>query len=120
MARSDTVPASLVLDSSSFIDENAPADNTTTHGGIIEFKVPGKFIHFNTIEEYNAFDLKALEADKEMQARYKLPDLETAFHDNYFIMACFGDLKNYDFHYKIGTLQGTEKMQALKGKKLSK
>ena len=35
-------------------------------------------------------------------------------------MACFGDLKNYNYHYRIGLVQGTEKFQTLKGKKLSK
>jgi hypothetical protein len=35
-------------------------------------------------------------------------------------MICFGNLKNYDYHYTIGMVQGTEKFQTIKGKKLSK
>jgi hypothetical protein len=31
-----------------------------TTGGLIEFKVEGKFIHFNTIEDYNAFNWEYL------------------------------------------------------------
>ena len=35
-------------------------------------------------------------------------------------MACFGDLKNYDFHYKLAFVQGTERIETVKGKKLAK
>ena len=71
--------------------------------------MPGKFLHFNTIEEHNAFDFKEVVDSKELQEKYGLPDLESRIHDNYFIMACFGDLKYYDYHYRIGFVQGTEK-----------
>ena len=32
----------------------SPSVKHKTEGGILEFKIPGKFIHFNTIEEYQA------------------------------------------------------------------
>ena len=121
MPMNTTVAASLVVDGDSFVNEAGNADKQkTTTGGIIEFQVMGKFLHFNTIEEYNAFDFKTVAESKELQEKYGLPDLEKAIHSNYFVMACFGDLKNYDYHYWIGLVQGTEKFQTVAGKKLSK
>lgn len=115
------VAASLVLDGDSFVNEPESAERQmTTTGGIIEFQIMGKFLHFNTIEEYNAFHFNEVADSKELQEKYGLPDLEKMIHTNYFVMACFGDLKNYDYHYRIGMVQGTEKFQTLKGKKLSK
>ena len=35
-------------------------------------------------------------------------------------MACFGDLKNYDFYFKVALIQSTEKVETIKGKKLAK
>ena len=35
-------------------------------------------------------------------------------------MVCFGDLKNYDFHFKVALIQSTEKIETIKGKKLAK
>jgi len=60
-------------------------------------------LHFNTIEEFQGFDFRSLSADENMQKGYKLPDFGEIVSkgENYFIMACFGDLKNYDFHYKL-------------------
>ena len=115
-----TVAASLVLDGDSYINDTGAQEKQMTTGGIIDFALSGKFLHFNTIEEYNAFDFKELADSKELQEKCALPDLSSLIHKSYFVMACFGDLKNYDYHYKIGFVQGTEKFQTLKGKKLSK
>lgn len=74
-------------------------------GGLLEFILPGQLIHFNTIEEYQAFKWENIK-------------IETA--GNQFALVMFGDLKNYDFHYKFACLKGPEKFTSLKGKKLSK
>ena len=120
MPMNTTVASSLVLDGDSFINDQQAQEKQTTTGGIIDFQLPGKFLHFNTIEEYNAFQFSEVVDNKELQEKYGLPDLQGLIHSNYFVMACFGDLKNYDYHYRIGLVQGTEKFQTLKGKKLSK
>lgn len=39
---------------------------------------------------------------------------------NYFVFVCFGDLKNYDFYYRMAYVQSTEKFATTKGKKLKK
>jgi len=51
-----------------------------------------------------------------------LPNFEKTVADgqNYFIMVCFGDLKNYDFYFKLAFVQGDEKIETIKGKKLAK
>lgn len=41
-------------------------------------------------------------------------------HENYFVFTCFGDLKNYDFFYRVSLVQGSEKIKTTKGKKLKK
>ena len=87
-------------------------------GGLIKFRVPGKFLHFNTIEEYTAFDLSSLNSE-ETRKVYRIPD-SWLNSSNYFVFACFGDLKNYNFHFKIGLAQQKEKIQTVKGKKLVK
>ena len=71
--------------------------------------MPGKFVHFNTIEEYQAFDFLGLRAEDFIEKP-----------ENYFVLACFGDLKNYDFYYKCALIQGSEKIKTIKGKKLAK
>jgi hypothetical protein len=40
--------------------------------------------------------------------------------DNYVVLLCFGDLKTYEFHYRVGLLQGQGKLRTTKGKKLVK
>lgn len=71
MPMSKQVSSSLVLDESSFQGE------TPNHtGGLIEFKVEGVFLHFNTIEEYQAFDYKLIENDPSLLEKYDLPNLE--------------------------------------------
>lgn len=121
MPMNKTVAASLVLDGDSFLcDQGSETKKMVSSGGIIDFQLAGKFLHFNTIEEYNAFDFSTVAASQELRDKYGLPDLQKAIQSNYFVMACFGDLKNYDYHYRIGLVQGTEKFQTLKGKKLSK
>jgi hypothetical protein len=49
-----------------------------------------------------------------------LPDFENVVNQgqNFFIFACFGDLKNYDFFYRIGLISGTDKLLTVKGKKI--
>ena len=67
MPMNPTVAASLVLDGDSFVgQQDVETASSTTSGGIIEFQIPGKFLHFNTIEEYNAFDFKSVVESKEM------------------------------------------------------
>jgi hypothetical protein len=34
---------------------SSPAKKESSTGGILEFRVEGLFLHFNTIEEYNSF-----------------------------------------------------------------
>lgn len=110
MPMNANVASSLVLDGDSFVsEESSSSAKATTTGGIIDFQLKGKFMHFNTIEEYNAFDYAEVVESEELQKKYGLPDLTSLIHTNYFIMACFGDLKNYDYHYRIGFVQGTEK-----------
>ena len=53
MPMNNKVPSDLVITGD--FDE---FDQIKGQGGLLEFKIPGKFIHFNTIEEYQAFDLK--------------------------------------------------------------
>lgn len=65
-------------------------------GGLLEFTIPGRFIHFNTIEEYQAFDF----------AKFKY--FEKPYPVNTFVMVCFGDLKNYNFYYKVALFQYTQ------------
>ncbi len=76
-------------------------DNSLKHsrskaiGGLLSTKVQGTFIHTNTIEEYNAYDLERtieVESSKILQ-----DDFENA---NRFVVVSFGDLKNYFYHYK--------------------
>ena len=122
MPMNTKVASSLFLNEASFSADEADGGSVKTTGGLIEFQLGGKFIHFNTIEEYQAFDYSTLSGDKSQQERHQLPDFEksVANGENYFIMACFGDLKNYDFHYKLAFVQGTEKLETVKGKKLAK
>ena len=63
MPMNANVASSLVLNETSFqsVDEQLQPSKTT--GGLIEFQIHGKFIHFNTIEEYQAFDFTSLQAD---------------------------------------------------------
>ena len=105
------IASGLVLDGDSFVEsaESSGSQKATTTGGIIDFQLKGKFMHFNTIEEYNAFTFSELASSADLQKKYGLPDLAELIHGNYFIMACFGDLKNYDYHYRVGFVQGTEK-----------
>ena len=34
------------------------ASHSKPSGGLLEFTIPGRFIHFNTIEEYQAFEFE--------------------------------------------------------------
>lgn len=84
----------------------------------------GKLIHFNTIEEYNAFNFEDLN-DIESPTVHKFElrqDIERAMEkcENYFLLVCFGDLKQYNYHYKTAVLQLPETFESLKGTKLSK
>ena len=47
-----SMPMSKNVSSNLVIDENGFGQKTKSTGGLLEFQVPGKFIHFNTIEEY--------------------------------------------------------------------
>ena len=99
------------------IDEDSLSASPTKQktGGLLQFPVHGKFIHFNTIEEYQALEFPQIMANLDKFG------MESAnFDENYIVLVCFGDLKNYDFHYKCAMVQGLEKFQTLKGKKLSK
>jgi hypothetical protein len=78
-----TVPSSILIDESSLT--NTP--KTLKSGGLLQFTIPGLFIHFNTIEEYNSFNFQDLPAPPKTV-------------DNFVALVCFGDLKNYDFHYR--------------------
>jgi len=66
MPMSSKVSSSLVLDESSFALNDFEAQAQKTTGGLIEFQHIGKFIHFNTIEEYNAFDFSNVQEDKDL------------------------------------------------------
>ena len=51
-----SMPLSAKVESNLVI--TSPLTKQTSEGGILEFKIPGKFIHFNTIEEFNACDFQ--------------------------------------------------------------
>jgi hypothetical protein len=51
-----TVSANIIVDEDSL---NIEKTKKTT-GGLLQFPVPGKFIHFNTIEEYQGFTFNDL------------------------------------------------------------
>ena len=80
MPMNTTVAASLVLDGDSYINDTGAQEKQMTTGGIIDFALSGKFLHFNTIEEYNAFDFKELADSKELQEKCALPDLSSLIH----------------------------------------
>ena len=80
MPMNTTVAASLVLDGDSFINDTGAQEKQMTTRGIIDFALSGKFLHFNTIEEYNAFDFKELADSKELQEKCALPDLSSLIH----------------------------------------
>ena len=67
MPMNANVASSLVIDGDSFINDSEKSEKQTTTGGIIDFQISGKFLHFNTIEEYNAFDFKEVVDTKELQ-----------------------------------------------------
>ena len=54
-----TVSANIIVDEDSL---NIEKTKKTT-GGLLQFPVPGKFIHFNTIEEYQGFTFNDLQAN---------------------------------------------------------
>jgi len=60
------------------------------------------------------------ELNSEFFKKFEIDEAVTTSMENYFVFACFGDLKNYDFHYKVALLQGCEKIKTIKGKKLAK
>lgn len=91
MPHSTKVASNLVITSPS---------SKSTEGGLVEFKIRGKFIHFNTVEEYNSFEfnhasIKSLGIEGEIKEAAEK-------QDNFFVLACFGDLKTYKFSYKMG------------------
>jgi hypothetical protein len=47
-----SMPMSKNISSNLVIDENGFGQKTKSTGGLLEFNVSGKFIHFNTIEDY--------------------------------------------------------------------
>ena len=101
MPPSDKVGANLILSKTN--------EQIVSTGGILEFAVKGKLIHYNTIEEYNMFDFKDISQQNEaFLDKYGLKEAISSTlssFSNMFILACFGDLKTYKFHYKTGYLQ---------------
>jgi hypothetical protein len=77
--------------------------------------VAGKFVHFNTIEEFRAFEL-----DQSKLKEYGVTSGDGKSMPNFFVFLCFGDLKNYDYFYSVSLVQGPERLQTVKGKKLVK
>lgn len=65
-------------------------------GGLVASSVPGTFIHYNTIEEYEAADLNAITAD----LASGILDHQNLRECNRFVVLTFGDLKNYLYHHK--------------------
>ena len=99
---SQKVSADLVIGGQSFDNTGYSQHQSLSKGsgGLLEFTVPGKFLHFNTIEEYQHFDVDAWwSQNKDTHSKY------FSTSGNYFILTCFGDFKQYDFHYKVHLVQ---------------
>jgi hypothetical protein len=94
-----TLPMNQTVPSSILIDESSLTTSPTTQksGGLLQFTIPGLFIHLNTIEEYNSFTFDSV--SKSIPKTF----------DNFVVLICFGDLKNYDFYYRCALVQGKEK-----------
>ena len=69
-------------------------------GGILEFSIPGKLIHFNTIEEFTALDLNLPDLISKYGLKSDIDNCKSTA-SNLFLMFVFGDLKTYKFHYKM-------------------
>jgi len=81
-------------------------------GGLISCLVPGLFIHTNTIEEFHALDLSAIESQEQLKLCSAMP--------NRFVLCVFGDLKNYVYLYKFIHLQmNTDHVVQVKATKVS-
>ena len=52
MPMSAKVSSNFILDETSFDSLEGEGNPMKTTGGLLEFQIGGKFIHFNTIEEY--------------------------------------------------------------------
>lgn len=71
-------------------------------GGLLNFKVGGVLHHTNTIEEFNS-NHGLLELIEEEQKR--LMDTEVSEGINRIIIYTFGDLKNYQYHYRYAFIE---------------
>lgn len=86
--------------------------------------VPGVFVHTNTIEEYEELDLEAIMSKQHSQISNEVRELENGLKVNManrFVIAIFGDLKNYVYHYKFATLEiDSEHVNQVKANKVAK
>ena len=117
MPMSQKVSADLVIGGQSFDNDGFQQNQSLSKGsgGLLEFTVLGKFLHFNTIEEYQHFDVNTWwTTNRATHEQY------FSASGNYFILSCFGDFKQYDFHYKVHLLQKGGQIETIKGKKLVK
>ena len=65
-------------------------------GGLVTSAVKGTFIHFNTIEEYEAADFNKIVNEIAESTGI----LEAVNENNRFVVLAFGDLKNYLYHHR--------------------
>jgi|LauGreDrversion4_2_1035121.scaffolds.fasta_scaffold184602_1 hypothetical protein len=65
-------------------------------GGLVTSAVKGTFIHFNTIEEYEAADVNKIVNEIAESTGI----LEAVNENNRFVVLAFGDLKNYLYHHR--------------------
>lgn len=77
-------------------DHSLKLTKRNTIGGLVASSVPGTFIHFNTIEDYQAADLNAIVRD----LAGGILDPKNLKECNRFVVLAFGDLKNYLYHHK--------------------
>lgn len=97
-------PSDIVLSAQSFPDHG----RKKVTGGLLSFLVPGMFVHTNTIEEFQALDLKALLEREKTKISSEIRELPSGLKvsmANRFVIAVFGDLKNYVYHYKWCTIE---------------
>jgi len=113
-------PSDLYLSAQSFPD--VPRKKVT--GGLLQFLVPGVFVHTNTIEEYEELDLEAILAKQHEHISGEVRELPNGLKVNManrFVLAIFGDLKNYVYHYKFCTLEmASDHVNQVKANKVAK
>lgn len=92
----------LIFDSYSFDQESSLSET-----GPLEIQIKAKLINFNTIEEFNNFDLETYIQQNLEKFNTNITNFATTENNNnnidlsHPILLTFSDLKHYQFYYKL-------------------